>query len=142
MLEKDLPITLEVPEATEPHVLNYLNMLGEALRKYRKTHTVKRYRSAQSFADEKLSPYFSRGVERRSIAKAEAGDHKVSMGIYAAFLQEMDVWPEILRSITSTKTDDYRYVAIVMKELERKSQEKQKERINNLNKKFFNEIKR
>ena len=46
----------ESPEPTEPHLINYMSMLGGILLSHRKNHPVKRFRSSESFADDKISP--------------------------------------------------------------------------------------
>ncbi|MGP4944062.1 hypothetical protein [Pseudoalteromonas nigrifaciens] len=130
----------ENPSPIDKHVLNYLELLGAALRNYRKNHPTAGCRSTERYAELKLSPYFSKGVTRKTLWAAEMGKPTVSMGVYAASIQEMGLWPEIINAVGSSKADDIRYVEIVINELRKKEQLKQQERIKSLNEKFFTYI--
>jgi len=139
-VEVHLPIVEEEPYATEPHVLNYLNMLGGAIKRFRKNLHNKRFRSAELFVKEKLHPYFSKPITRKTLSNIEMGDHKVSIGVYAAVLQEMGVWPNIIEAIISDKTEDYRYVAIVLAELNKQQEVRRKEQLKKMNITYFQGI--
>lgn len=128
------------PSPTDKHVINYLELLGAALRHYRKTHPIVGCRSTERFAELKISPYFGSGVTRKTLGAAETGKPTVSVGVYAAVIQEMGVWPEIINALGSSKVEDVRYIEIVVNELRKKEKERQAERMKSLSKKFFNEI--
>lgn len=130
----------DTPSPTNKHVLNYLELLGASLRNFRKMHPSAGCRSTERFAELKISPYFSKGVTRKTLGAAEAGKPTVSMGVYAAVIQEMGVWPEIINALGSGKAEDARYVEIVINELRRKEKERQVERMKSLSKQFFKEI--
>ncbi|MGP5159842.1 hypothetical protein [Pseudoalteromonas prydzensis] len=130
----------DTPAPTDKHVLNYLELLGSIIRNYRKTHPIAGVRSSERFAEIKLSPYFRNGVTRKTLGAAESGKPTVSIGVFAATIQEMGVWPEIINAISSGKVEDIRYIEIVINELRRKEKERQLERMKSLSKKFFNEI--
>lgn len=130
----------ESPEPTDKHVNNYLELLGSLLRDFRKSYPVAGCRSSERFAELKLSPYFSKGVKRKTLGAAEAGKPSVSMGVFAAYLQEMKVWPEIIDAVSSGQAVEARYVELVINELRRKEKEKQRERMKSLSQQFFREI--
>jgi len=115
-------------------------MLGTAFKKYRKNLQNKRYRSAEFFVKEKLLPYFSKPITRQTLSNLENGDHKVSVGVYAAVMQEMGVWPNVIDAIISDKSDDYRYVAIIMEELNKQQEQKRNEKLKEMNITYFKGI--
>jgi hypothetical protein len=134
------PIVEEVPHPTEPHILNYLDMLGCAIKRYRKSLINKRFRSADIFTKEKLHLYFAKPITRQTLSNIEKGDHKVSIGVYAAVLQEMGVWPNIIDVLISEKSDDYRYVAIVIAEIDKQNKSKREEHLKTMKITYFKGI--
>ncbi len=130
----------EIPSPIDKHVLNYLELLGAALRNYRRTHPTVGLRSTERFSELKISPYFSSGITRKTLAAAETGKPSASMGIYAAILQEMGVWPDIIHALGSSQAEDVRYIEIVINALRDKEKERRKKRLKTLNTQFFNDI--
>lgn len=130
----------DTPNPTEPHVVNYLQLLGLFLKKFRTGHPIKGLRGSEKFAEHCISPYFNRSVIRRTIIRAENGDHKVSMGVISAFLHEMNVWPDLLKAISANKSEDIRYITLVTKQLRIKDKQRQIERMDALRNKHFTRI--
>ena len=130
----------ETPNPTEPHVINYLQLLGSILKNFRKGHPIKGIRSSEQFTSLRIGPYFAKPVNRKTIHNVESGDHKVSMGVVSAFLQEMNVWPEVLKAISSNKSEDIRYITLVLNQLREKDKQRQTERMDALRNKHFTRI--
>lgn len=118
----------EVPTPLEQHPVNYLTYLGGLFRKYRRGINDKQHRSATGFS-EKLAEYLGRQVGRKVISRAEKGDPTVSWGVVAAYLCEMDAWPDIIAAIEHSDTNNLRYLILIEKEIAQEIQEKKTEGI-------------
>jgi hypothetical protein len=130
----------ESPEPTDKHVINYLKLFGGALADFRLEYPTLGCRTQSRFLEVKIEPYFGKPVNRKTLAYAEKGNHKVNIGIYAAVLHEMGVWPDIINVLKSGTVNDVVYIELVVKELREKQKKEQVDRMKALSKKFFNEI--
>ena len=140
-MEKKLePIYYEEPEPDSMHVLNYLQIFGAQLKTYRDTFPIKGSRSVTQFAANRISPYFKTSVTRGTVSRSEKGDHTVSMGVYSAFIFEVGIWPDIIHAAATTKEHDERYLKLVTEELKKKQVNKIKERMDCLQKQYFNMV--
>ncbi|MEJ6534097.1 MULTISPECIES: hypothetical protein [Pseudoalteromonas] len=129
----------ETPEPTDKHVRNYLELLGAIIKSNRLSESDKHV-GMEYYIDAKLSPYFGKSISRKTLAKAESGSASVAIGIHAAIIDDMGVWPEILKIMSAGRVLDARYITLVLERLKEKEVENKKARLAKLHKEFFNEI--
>lgn len=129
----------ETPEPTDKHVKNYLELLGAIIKSNRLSESEKHV-SMEAYIDEKLAPYFGKPISRKTLAKAEAGSASVAIGIHAAIIDDIGLWPEILKILSSGRVIDARYITLVLDRLKEKEIENRKARLEKLHKDYFNEI--
>ncbi|MDI4652637.1 MULTISPECIES: hypothetical protein [Pseudoalteromonas] len=129
----------ESPEPTDKHVKNYLELLGAIIKNNRLSESDKHI-GMEYYIDKKLTPYFGKSISRKTLAKAESGSASVAIGIHAAIIDDMGLWPELLKTLSSGRYIDARYITLVIESLKEKEVEDKKERLAKLHKAFFNEI--
>ncbi len=106
----------DAPMPHERHPVNYLSYLGEVLARYRRS-LPREHRSAKNFGKDVLAKYFGQAVDRNRIARAEKGDPTVAFGVYAAYLYEMGVLPDLLKTLEHGRSGNLRYLLLVEREL-------------------------
>lgn len=105
----------ENPPPHIPHVRNYLNYLGSLMAHYRNGLPAGE-KSSQRMA-ERLSLYTGTPVSRQRIVRAESGDERISMDVYAGILDEMKVWPDIIWALEKGEAKSARFALLVEREL-------------------------
>lgn len=105
----------EEPPSHIPHVRNYTNYLGALMGRFRHSLS-KEERTAQSMAD-KVSLYTGSPVTRHRIGRAESGDERISFDIYAAILDQMEAWPDIIWALEKGDASSTRFALLVEREL-------------------------
>ena len=117
--DEDIPlqnIFNEDPLPTEKHPKNYLSYFGEVLARYRRS-LPREERSTSNFGKKVISKYFGQPVARNRLARAERGDPSVTFGVFAAYLNEMGVLPDIIRAIDKGHAGSLRHLFLVEQEL-------------------------
>lgn len=115
--EKPLPSYFqELPQPHEKHPANFVDYLGGILARYRRN--LPRGEKNQTAFGRTLGCYFGGAVDRNRIGRAEQGDISVSFGVYAAYLNEMGAWPDILKILENGDGTNLRYLMLVESDLE------------------------
>lgn len=128
-------IFYEKPDALEQHPVNYLEYLGSILRRYRRGLEDRDQRSASGFG-EKLGEYLGKPIGRRTISRTEKGDHTVSWGVLAAYLCEMNAWPDVIEALEDSNTNNLRYLILIEKEIKTETDKAKTDGISALNKRY------
>lgn len=146
MLKKDTEtasvnaIFSEEPEVGDKHVLNYARLLGVCFRDFRSNHPIRGLRTQEQFAVRRLTPYFDSVVSRKRVIRAEKVDVTIGFGIVAAYFNEMEVWPDIIKACSSSKANDAQFMKLVTEELKIKEKERIRVRMESLHNNFFNNV--
>lgn len=106
----------ETPEFSEIHPVNYIKYFCEQLRAYRR-HLDKPNCNAQRFCVNILEKYTGSTVHRNRIARLENGNVNVEFSIVAAYISDMNAWPEVIQAITYGESANLRYVQLVQNQL-------------------------
>jgi hypothetical protein len=94
--------------------------------------------SSQRMA-ERVERYTGQPVSRQRITRAESGDRRVSMDIYAALLNEMGAWPDILWALEKGSGNGARFALLVERELSTSIKEAHKDGLKRLRQKQLQE---
>lgn len=105
----------EDPPPHVPHVRNFLRYFGSILARYRNGLSAGE-KSSQRMA-ERLAAYTGSPVSRQRVVRAESGDERISMDVYAAILDEMKAWPDILWALEKGAAHSARFALLVEREL-------------------------
>lgn len=121
----------ELPPPHIKHPANFVDYFGGILSRYRRN--LPREQKNQSAFGRTLGCYFGGAVDRNRIGRAEQGDITVSFGVYAAYINEMGSWPDILRILEDGDGTNLRYLMIIENELDLEICEAAKKCLDKLN---------
>lgn len=105
----------EEPPPHVPHVRNYLNYLGSLIGRFR--NSLPKERNGQQCMADTVSLYTGSPVTRQRISRAESGDERISFDIYAAILDQMHAWPDIIWALEKGDASSTRFALLVEREL-------------------------
>jgi len=105
----------EIPKHYEKHPANYLRYFADILKHHRRKLQPGE-QGARAFAN-KLSEYTGTKVNRSRLIRLEKGDPTVSWGVVAAYLFELGLYKQVLKSIVHGNRRDIRYLTLLNDEL-------------------------
>lgn len=106
---------IENPPPHIPHVRNYMKYLGNILCRYRQ-QLPREERTAQQMAD-RVSAYTGTTVTRQRVTRAENGDEIISIAVYAAILDQMNAWPDIIWALEKGDASCTQFARLIVREL-------------------------